>query len=202
MSLRLNPWFAAAVRFVRDERGGPAAEFAITLPILAAVVLATLQVGVIFIAKAYLETGAEQAARTVMTNNAVIQTGKDCSPPNGTDSGCTSTPMTQAQFQAAVCAEMPALFTCNLIIVQLQQICADTSGSCTPAPISTLLPTFKSDGTLKNATTFSTGSSGSLMLLTVMYQWPVYGGILGLNWGNLGNGKMLMTSTQIFKVET
>jgi Flp pilus assembly protein TadG len=190
MSLRLNPWFAAAVRFVRDERGGPAAEFVITLPILAAVILATLQIGVIFIAKAYLETGAEQAARTVMTNNAVVVT-------NG-----VSAPMTQAQFQAAVCAELPALFTCNQIIVQLQQICADTSGTCTPAPIATLLPTFNSDGTLKNSTSFSTGSSGSLMLLSVMYQWPVYGGILGLKWGNLGNGKMLMTSTQIFKVET
>ena len=189
MSLRLNPCFAAAGRFVRDERGGPAAELAITLPILAAVVLATLQVGVIFIAKAYLETGAEQAARTVMTNNAVVVT-------NG-----VSAPMTQAQFQAAVCAELPALFTCSQIIVQLQQICSDTSGSCVPAPISSLLPTFNSNGTLSNATTFSTGSTGSLMLLTVMYQWPVYGGILGLNWGNLGNGNMLMTSTQIFKVE-
>jgi len=184
MSLRLNPCFAAAGRFVRDERGGPAAELAITLPILAAVVLATLQVGVIFIAKAYLETGAEQAARTVMTNNAVVVT-------NG-----VSAPMTQAQFQAAVCAELPALFTCSGLIVQLQQL------PSTATSLTSLLPQFNADGSLKNATNFSTGSSGSLMLLSVMYQWPVYGGILGLNWGNLGNGKMLMTSTQIFKVET
>jgi hypothetical protein len=39
------------------------------------------------------------------------------------------------------------------------------------------------------------------MLLVVMYPWPVYGGPLGLNFSNLGNGKMLMTSTQVFRIE-
>ena len=35
----------------------------------------------------------------------------------------------------------------------------------------------------------------------VMYPWPVYGGPLGLNFANLDNGKMLMTSTQVFRIE-
>jgi hypothetical protein len=39
------------------------------------------------------------------------------------------------------------------------------------------------------------------MLLVVMYPWPVYGGPLGLNFSNMGNGKMLMTSTQVFRTE-
>ena len=39
------------------------------------------------------------------------------------------------------------------------------------------------------------------MLLVVMYPWPVYGGPLGLNFANMGNGKMLMTSTQVFRIE-
>ncbi len=39
------------------------------------------------------------------------------------------------------------------------------------------------------------------MLLVVMYPWPVYGGPLGLNFSNMGNGKMLMTSTQVFRIE-
>ncbi len=39
------------------------------------------------------------------------------------------------------------------------------------------------------------------MLLVVMYPWPVYGGPLGLNFANLGSGQMLMTSTQVFRIE-
>jgi hypothetical protein len=39
------------------------------------------------------------------------------------------------------------------------------------------------------------------MLLVVMYPWPVYGGPLGLNFANLGNGAMLMSSTQVFRIE-
>ena len=154
-----------------------------TLPILAAVVLATLQVGVIFIAKAYLETGTEQAARVVLTNNATA-----------TSSGVTA-PMTQAQFQTAVCNELPALFTCANIIVQLENLPA------TATSMGSLLPTFNANGTLSAPTTYTAPASGTLMVLIVMYQWPVYGGILGLNWGNMGNGTLLMTSTQIFKVE-
>jgi Flp pilus assembly protein TadG len=163
-------------RFFRDERGGPAAEFAMTVPILVAVLLATLQVGVIFIAKAYLETGAEQAARMVLTNNA--------------------TSLSQTQFQTAVCNQLPALFTCSNLIVQLSNL------PSTATSLNSLLPTFNANGTLSSPTSYTASSSGTLMMLVVMYQWPVYGGILGLNWGNMGNGTMLMTSTQIFKVES
>lgn len=184
MSAEVARRFGCAARFALDGRGGTAVEFALTLPILAALLFATLQVGVIFIAKAYLETGAEQAARTVMTNNATVT------------SGGVTTPMTQAQFQAAVCSRMPALFNCANLIVQLQLL------PPTATSVTSLLPQFKADGTLKNATTYTTGSSGALMVLTVMYQWPVFGGVLGLNWGNLGNGTLLMTSTQIFRKES
>jgi hypothetical protein len=68
-----------------------------------------------------------------------------------------------------------------------------------------LLPTFDSNGNLVGAPTIDVGPSaaaaGTDMLLVVMYPWPVYGGPLGLNFANLGNGKMLMTSTQVFRVE-
>ncbi len=103
--------------------------------------------------------------------------------------------MTQSQFQTAVCAELPALFSCSQIIVQLQTLPA------TATSMGSLLPSFKSNGTLSNPVTYTRPHSGQLMVLIVMYQWPVYGGILGLNWGNMGNGTLLMTSTQIFKVE-
>jgi Flp pilus assembly protein TadG len=170
-------------RFAKEDRAASAAEFAIVAPIMIAVVLATLQVGIIFIAKAYMETGAEAAARLVLTNNAVATTG-----------GVTA-PMTQAQFQAAVCGQLPALFTCSNMMVVLEPLPSGTTN------VSTLLPTFDSSGKLNSTLPYTTGTSGELMFLLVAYQWPVYGGILGLNFSNMGNGSVLLTSSQIFKIE-
>jgi hypothetical protein len=71
--------------------------------------------------------------------------------------------------------------------------------------IGTLLPTFDSHENLVGTPTVDVGANsaaaGTDMLLVVMYPWPVYGGPLGLNFSNMGNGKMLMTSTQVFRVE-
>jgi hypothetical protein len=66
-----------------------------------------------------------------------------------------------------------------------------------------MLPTFDAQGNVVGAPTLdvSAGAAGTDMLLVVMYPWPVYGGPLGLNFSNMGNGKMLMTSTQVFRIE-
>jgi len=170
-------------RFASHDVAGVASEFVFVGPVIIAVILATIQVGLVFVAKAYLETGAEEAARTVLTNNAV------------TVSNNVTSPMTQAQFQAAVCAQLPALFNCSNLIVELEPLPSGT------ASVSSLIPQFKSDGTLVNPVAYQSGTSGQLMFLLVAYEWPVYGGILGLNFGTLGNGTLLMTSTQIFKIE-
>jgi Flp pilus assembly protein TadG len=143
------------------------------------VVLATMQAGSIFLVKAYFESSAEQAARIVLTN----QTGG----------------LTAAQFQAEICNQLTALFNCGQVVVELEPVPAGTTN------LMTQLPTFDSRGNLVGTPTVDVGanaaSSGTDMVLVVMYPWPVYGGPLGLNFSNLGNGKMLMTSTQVFRTE-
>ena len=71
--------------------------------------------------------------------------------------------------------------------------------------LSALLPTFDSNGNVVGTPTVDVGANagagGTDMLLVVMYPWPVYGGPLGLNFSNMGSGKMLMTSTQVFRIE-
>ena len=162
-----------------DESGSPAVEFALVFPIFIAIVLATLQAGSIFLAKAFFESGAEQAARVVLTNQ--------------TES------LTAAQFQTEICNQLTALFTCSQLTVELEPLPAGTTN------LSTLLPTFDSQGNLVGTPPVdvgaNAGAAGTDMLLVVMYPWPVYGGPLGLNFANLGNGKMLMTSTQVFRIE-
>jgi Flp pilus assembly protein TadG len=166
-------------KLARDEAGSPAVEFALVSPIFIGVVLATLQAGTIFLAKAFFESSAEEAARVVLTN----QTGA----------------LTAAQFQTEICNLLTSLFTCGEVVVELEPV---PSGATN---LSTLLPTFDSHGNVVGTPTVDVGSNagapGTDMLLVVMYPWTVYGGPLGLNFSNMGNGKMLMTSTQVFRIE-
>jgi Flp pilus assembly protein TadG len=179
----VGKFFAGVSRLARtlagDEAGSPAVEFALVFPIFIGVVLATLQAGSIFLVKAFFESGAEQAARVVLTN----QTGS----------------LTAAQFQTEICNQLTALFNCGQITVELEPMPAGI------ANVSALLPTFDSHGNVVGTPTVDVGASaaaaGTDMLLVVMYPWPVYGGPLGLNFSNMGNGKMLMTSTQVFRTE-
>ena len=162
-------------RFLRCERGSPAVEFALLAPVIIAVILATLQIAVIFLAKAYLETATEAASRFVMTNQA--------------------NSLTQAQFKTQVCNNISALFTCANLIVELQQ--APSSAS----QMSTAMPQFNANGVLTTATSYSVAAAPAKMMLIVMYRWPVFGVPPGLNFANMGNGTLLMSSTQIFQIE-
>jgi Flp pilus assembly protein TadG len=182
----LNAGRRAAAAFATRQDGGPATEFALVAPIFIVVVYATVQCAIIYICNAYLETAAEEAARTVLTNKAITTTTSG--------STTTTSPMTAAQFQAAVCADMPALFNCASVMVGLQQATSMTS-------ISTVQPSFNSNGTLANSLPYQMPTSGQIGVLQVLYQWPVLGLPLGWNFANMGNGTYLMMSTQVFKVE-
>jgi Flp pilus assembly protein TadG len=169
----------AARKLAGDEAGSPAVEFALVFPIFIGVVLATLQAGSIFLAKAFFESGAEAAARVVLTNQ--------------------TSSLTAAQFKTEICNQLTALFNCGQVIVELEPVPGGTTN------VSALLPTFDSKGNVVGTPTVdvgaNAGAAGTDMLLVVMYPWPVYGGPLGLNFSNIGSGKMLMSSTQVFRIE-
>lgn len=181
----VGKFFADASRLgrklMRDETGSPAVEFALVSPIFIGIVLATLQAGTIFLVKAFFESAAEQAARVVLTNQTDALT------------------FTAAQFQTEICNELTALFNCSEVTVELEPLPAGTTN------LTSLLPTFDANGNLVGNPAVDVGANsavpGTDMLLVVMYPWPVYGGPLGLNFANMGNGKMLMTSTQVFRIE-
>src|SRR5277367_6409106 len=178
-------FFAGVSRLARklagDETASPAVEFALVFPIFIGIVLATLQAASIFLVKAFFESAAEEAARVVLTNQTEA--------------------LTVAQFQTEVCNQLTALFNCAQVTVELEPLPAGTTN------LTSMLPQFNSSGVVVSTRPIDVGAgagagaSGTDMLLVVMYPWPVYGGPLGLNFANLGNGKMLMTSTQVFRIE-
>jgi len=170
----LNAGRRAVAAFAARQDGGPAAEFALVAPIFILVIFATVQCVIIYFCNASLETVTEEAARQVLTNQ--------------------STSLTAAQFQTAVCNNLPTFFTCSGVKVGLQP----ASSNCS---INTGAPTFNADGTLAASLPYQQPSPGQIGVLQVMYQWPVIGLPLGFNFANLGNGTYLMMSTQVFRVE-
>lgn len=161
-------------RYLCCDRASTAIEFAFVAPILIAIMLATIQVSVIYIAQSSLATVSEAGMRTVLTNQAKN--------------------MTKAQFKTSICAQITALFSCSNLIVDVEQVPANNN-------LVSAMPQFDASGNLINPTNFVIAPAPAKMMLIVMYQWPVISGMLGLNFGNLGNGTYLMVSTQVFQVE-
>lgn len=182
-----RPWLASAWlragRLGRDDGAATAVEFALVAPLVIALILGGMQIAVIYLAQAELENAAQQAARIVLTNRA----------PAAGAAG-------QASFQSTVCGYLPALFTCSNVMVDLeaQSISAESSDALILTP-PTL--TYGSGGTVTNSWNYTPGSPGKLMILRVMYQWPVIVGPLGLAFSDLANGTLFMSSTQVFQNE-
>jgi Flp pilus assembly protein TadG len=161
----------------RAEDGATAVEFALVAAPFFALIVAILDLVLLFFAESELQAATEQAARLVLTGQA--QSG-----------------LSQSQFQQQVCGFLPAMFSCPSVMVDLQTVAAYT-GANTSAP--TL--TYDAQGNVTNTWKYQAGGSGSIQVLRVMYQWPVFPGPLNLNFANLANGQFLMMATAVFRNE-
>ena len=164
--------------FVRRQNGAAAIEFALVAAPTIALVLAILQIGLVYFAEAALETTVEDTARLVLTGQA------------------QSEGLTQSQFGQALCNKSPGLFTCSNFMINLQP-------AASFATINTAAPTltFDSNGNVTNTWQYNPGNPGDIMVMQVMYQWPVFLGPLGFNLSNLSNGTRLLMSTAVFRNE-
>jgi Flp pilus assembly protein TadG len=162
----------------RDERAATAVEFAILVTPLVFLILAALQLAIIFFAGQCLQSAAISSARQLMTGSAQ-------------DAG-----LTQSQFQNAVCANAPAPLSCSGIMVDVQSASSYSSISTTP-----LTPTYDGKGNVTNKWSYSPGSPGDIVILRLMYSWPVVGGPLLPGLANQSNGDRLLVATSVFKNE-
>jgi Flp pilus assembly protein TadG len=170
---------AAIARFVRCEGGGPASEFGLVAAPFICLMLGTLQVGLIYFAQQALETTVEQSARLVLTGQTATL-------------GLTTQPL----FAAAVCQNSPGLFNCNNFMIDLQP-----AASFSAANVSKPVLTFDANGNVTNTWQYNVGNPGDIMVMRVMYQWPVFLGPLALNLSNLSNNNLLIMSTAVFRNE-
>src|SRR5215831_14336154 len=101
-------------RFRRNRSGSAAVEFALVAPMFFALLFAIIETAMMFFASQVLETIAQDSARVVLTGQAQSGTVAACAV-----SG-VGTPCTQGTFKAYVCTQIPALFDCNSLYVDVQ----------------------------------------------------------------------------------
>jgi Flp pilus assembly protein TadG len=167
-------------RLVRSDSGATAVEFGLVAAPFLALLVAIFQTGIVFLAARVLDEVVAQSSRYIMTGQA--QTG--------------SPPMTQSGFATYVCSNTFALFTCGNLMINVQNY-----ASFSAANVSTPNLTFNANGTVSNTWNWSPGNPGDIIVVQVMYQWPIVLGPLGFNLANLSNGNRLLISTAVFRNE-
>ncbi|KGT76496.1 pilus assembly protein TadE [Bradyrhizobium japonicum] len=164
--------------FAGDRSGATAVEFALVAAPFLALVIALMQTFLVFFAQQMLETVVRQSARLVMTGQV------------------QSAQMNQAVFKQKVCDQIVILFNCSGLMVDMQ-VATSWSSANTATP--TL--TFDGSGNVTNSWQYNPGDSGDIVVLRVMYVWPVVLGPLGFNLSNLSNGNRLLMSSAAFQNE-
>jgi Flp pilus assembly protein TadG len=165
--------------FLRKQSGSAALEFALVAGPFIALTLALLQVGLIYFAQEALESTVEQSARLVLTGQV------------------TNANTSQTDFRnLKLCPNSPGLFTCSSFMIDLQP-----APSLSNADVTTPTITYDGSGNITNTWQYDTGAPNDIMVLRVMYPWPVYLGPLALNFGNMQNNNLLLMATAVFKNE-
>jgi Flp pilus assembly protein TadG len=165
-------------RLARNDDGAAALEFGLVAAPFLALLVALFQTATVFFASRVLDEVVANASRYIMTGQA--QTAG----------------MSQSGFATYVCNQTLALFNCNSFMINVQNY-----GSFSSASTSTPSLTFDAQGQVTNNWAWSPGNPGDIVVVQVMYQWPVVLGPLGFNLSNLTNGNRLLVSTAVFKNE-
>jgi Flp pilus assembly protein TadG len=162
-------------RFRRNRRGSAAVEFALVAPVFFALLFAIIETAMVFFAGQVLETVTQNSARMIMTGQA--QTAA----------------YTQAQFATYVCNQVPALFNCANISIDVQSYPAFSSV--------TINSQIDGANNFINNMQYSPGGAGDIVVVRLFYQWPLFVTGLGYNIANLAGSQRLLSATAAFRNE-
>jgi Flp pilus assembly protein TadG len=166
-------------RFACTERGATAVEFALIAAPFLATLIAIFQVAIFLFAQQVLQNAAVEAGRLFMTGQAQN---------NNT---------TQTQFASNdVCPMIQAMFTCSSLMVNVQNY-EDFAAANASEPALT----FNGQGQVTNTWSYDPGTPGEVMVVQLIYQWPIVSGPFGYVLPNLGNGYVEMMGVSAFRVE-
>ena len=161
-----------ARRVLADCGGTAILEFALVAPLFLALLMAVLQLALVYLGQQGLEATAEAGAR-------LLQAGQP-----------------QAQgwsargFKQAVCANLPPFMSCNRLFVDVTGVAGLADAASLPPVPSGV------DGA------YAPGGPDALVVLRISYLWPTGATPMGLNLANQpGGGARLLLATQLFRTE-
>ena len=165
-------------RFAKSTSGATAVEFAFVAVPLIALIFAALQTATILFLDQAIQTVAEQSGRQLMTGTA------------------QQANLSQSQFQQLVCNNLPPVFQCSNIIIDVQS--GPSFSSINTAPLTV---TYDGKGAVTNNWSYNPGNPGDIVIMRVMYNWTVVDGPLHLGLATQANGTALLVGTAVFKNE-
>jgi len=163
--------------WIKNEDGAAAAEFALVMIPFLGLILMALQTTIVMFMDQALQTAAQQATRQLMTGSAQTQG------------------LTAAQFKSKVCAFANG-FNCNGIMVDVQSASTFTNLNTNSISLS-----YNAQGQVTNNFNYQPGNAGDVIIVRVMYNWPIFGGPLAGPLVNQPGGNHLLVSTVVFKNE-
>jgi len=167
-------------RFPRSRRGSAAVEFALVAPVFFALLFAIIETGIMFFASQVLETYTQEAARLILTGQAQNSTYNDQAD-------------FLSNFQKNVCNNPQILFKCSNISIDVKNYSSFGSIVITN-PIN--------GGNFDPSTlTYCPGNAGSIVVVRLFYQWPLFVTGLGYNIANLTGNLRLLAGTAVFQNE-
>jgi Flp pilus assembly protein TadG len=167
---------ASWAKLLRREDASAAIEFAVVAAPFLALLFAIMETALMFLASQTLETAAQNSGRLILTGQAQNQG------------------YSMVSFQNAVCGKLASFFNCNNILIDVRTA-PNFSSANTSLPIQ--------NGQLQNNFTFSPGNPGDIVIVRLMYQWPVFVSLLGLSnaLSNMSGNSNLLMATAAFRNE-
>lgn len=162
-------------RLRADNSGSTAIEFGIVAAPFFALMLALIEVSLVFFANFTLENAVDQAGRMIRTGQAQ-QAG-----------------FSEAQFKQAVCDNVSGVYDCMAGLKLDVQKFDDFNGINLPDPLD-------GNGELRNNFTYDAGVGGNVVVVRAFYEWNLIANFPG-GLGNMPSGGRLLTATAAFRNE-
>lgn len=162
-------------RWCRNESGASALEFGLVAAPFFALLMALIEVSLVFFGSFTLENAVDQSARLIRTGQAQ-------------EAG-----MSADGFKTEVCDRVYALFDCEGGLKVEVQTFESFSDITLEDPLE--------DGELQDDYTFETGNGGDVVIARAFYEWPLIARIPGAGLGNMPNGSRLLIAASTFRNE-
>jgi len=169
--------FKTVRRFARRDDSIAAVEFGMVAAPFLALMFAIMETALVFFASQTLETAVADSARLIMTGQAQSQT------------------FDAAAFKNSVCSKIGGLFNCQGGLYVDVKTYSSFGAVDNSSPVD-------ANGNLKTGSFgYTPGGPGDIVVVKLMYQWPVYASLLGFNLGNMAGNKRLLMATAAFRNE-